>query len=273
MSQMPPRPRKPPPSAPTLRPREALALLDNLLRRGKEIEQDSSLQHDAFSLWHSEVSNVLARALGPESPEVESFAAHASYGGPLLFYTPQHELQQARCRAMVNALVALQGCMRIIRAHEPQEEQGHRESHVPTVFLVHGHDIATLREVQACLNSEFRGKLKVVVLMDEPNRGSEQLFLKLYRHASESDAAVVVYTADDEANSKADPVRREARPRPNVHIELGFFLGRVGPERTFILRDVSATLPSDVLGGMVIPLDGQWKHELTRDLRHWLDSR
>lgn len=153
------------------------------------------------------------------------------------------------------------------------DEDDDNDDKVPTAFLVHGHDTQTMREVQALLQNHFRDELVPKVLMDEPNLGCEQLYAKLDRTASESDIAVIVFTADDEAYSKATPVEREGRARPNVLIELGFFLARVGTQRTFILRDPNAKIPSDVLGGMVISLTGQWMYELTRDIREYLDQR
>jgi predicted nucleotide-binding protein/predicted ester cyclase len=63
----------------------------------------------------------------------------------------------------------------------------------------------------------------------------------------QSDFAIAVLTADDTTTKRGQtyPV-----PRDNVIFELGFFMGRLGIERTFMVysRDAPPTLPSDLQG-------------------------
>jgi hypothetical protein len=61
------------------------------------------------------------------------------------------------------------------------------------------------------------------------------------------DFAVLVVTADDLATSRG---ASRAVPRDNVVFEAGLFMGRLGPERTFVLYDAAAQpkLPSDLAG-------------------------
>lgn len=139
------------------------------------------------------------------------------------------------------------------------------------VFLVHGHEHVVLRDVQALLAGEFRDVVEVVVLMDEPSRGNESLYDKFQRHADEGDYAVVLLTADDVGAARREGAQR-ARARQNAVMELGYFLRGVGRERVFILIEGGVEEPSDIRGGMVISLDGQWKHELCRDLRAALEE-
>jgi predicted nucleotide-binding protein len=65
--------------------------------------------------------------------------------------------------------------------------------------------------------------------------------------ANQSDFAIVVLTADDLTTKRGQtyPV-----PRDNVLFELGFFMGRLGVERTYMVisRDTPPTLPSDLAG-------------------------
>ena len=155
---------------------------------------------------------------------------------------------------------------------DEDEDEDDYDVEIPRLFLVHGHDLETLRTVQVFLLQEFEGQLRVVVLMDQPNQGSETLSSKLLRHTSACDLAVILYTPDDEAHSKRDPSRVEGRARPNVNIEFGIFLGQFGPKRTWLLHKRGATLPSDVAGCLRISLDGDWRWELSRDLRHFLEE-
>jgi predicted nucleotide-binding protein len=65
--------------------------------------------------------------------------------------------------------------------------------------------------------------------------------------ADQSDFAIVVLTADDLTTKRGQthPV-----PRDNVLFELGFFMGRLGVDRTYMVssRDNPPTLPSDLAG-------------------------
>jgi steroid delta-isomerase-like uncharacterized protein len=65
--------------------------------------------------------------------------------------------------------------------------------------------------------------------------------------AGQSDFAIAVLTADDMTTKRGQTY---AVPRDNVIFELGFFMGRLGIERTFMVysRDNPATLPSDLQG-------------------------
>jgi predicted nucleotide-binding protein len=65
--------------------------------------------------------------------------------------------------------------------------------------------------------------------------------------ADRSDFAVVVLTADDVTMKRG---REYPTPRDNVLFELGFFMGRLGVERTFMVysRDEPPSLPTDLAG-------------------------
>lgn len=76
---------------------------------------------------------------------------------------------------------------------------------------------------------------------------SEGTLATLDEVADASDFAIVVLTADDMTTTRG---RTSAVPRDNVIFELGFFMGRLGRERTFMVysRDNSPALPSDLAG-------------------------
>lgn len=65
--------------------------------------------------------------------------------------------------------------------------------------------------------------------------------------ANQSDFAIAVLTADDLITKRG---QTHAAPRDNVIFELGFFMGRLGIDRTFMVysRDNPPALPSDLQG-------------------------
>lgn len=76
---------------------------------------------------------------------------------------------------------------------------------------------------------------------------SQGTLAALQEAAETSDFAILVLTADDVTTRRGQTY---LTARDNVIFELGFFMGHLGPERTFIVysRDNSPTLPSDLAG-------------------------
>ncbi|MEL7433910.1 MAG: TIR domain-containing protein, partial [Chloroflexota bacterium] len=65
----------------------------------------------------------------------------------------------------------------------------------------------------------------------------------------------------------------KTRARQNVILELGFFIGRLGRERVFVLhkRDDNFELPSDIFGVLYTPYDGDaggWQFQLVKELKN-----
>jgi len=69
----------------------------------------------------------------------------------------------------------------------------------------------------------------------------------LMRALDEYDFAIIILSPDDMIESRN---KNYASPRDNVLFELGLFMGRLGPSRTFIVHEkgVDLKLPSDLAG-------------------------
>jgi predicted nucleotide-binding protein len=78
--------------------------------------------------------------------------------------------------------------------------------------------------------------------------------------------AIVLLTPDDVGGSK-DGIQ-SPRPRQNVILELGYFIGRLGRSRVSALRVGDLELPSDILGIVWTPFDAAagWKLGLAKEL-------
>lgn len=111
------------------------------------------------------------------------------------------------------------------------------------VFLIHGHDEAKWRELKDLLEDQFN--LKAVVLAQEPG-GSRPIIQKFQDNAAECNYAIALMTPDDFVRKKDGSY---VQARPNVLFELGWFYGRLGPQRVCILKKAGTQLPSD-LGGV-----------------------
>ena len=130
--------------------------------------------------------------------------------------------------------------------------------------MVHGRDDGTRNTVARFL--ETLG-LEVVILQETPNEG--KTIIEKFEDHSEVGFAIVLCTPDDIGALASDPDNRRVRPRQNVVLELGFFLGRLGRNRVCALLQGDMEMPSDYGGVLFVPLDNTegWKLTLARELR------
>src|ERR1700730_10125831 len=117
----------------------------------------------------------------------------------------------------------------------------HREN----VFIMHGRNEAKWRELKDIVKSKFR--LNPIVLMEEPEVGSETVIEKFERYAETCSYAIALFTPDDEVTSGGETY---LQARPNVIYELGWFCGRLGRSGVMLLLQNGTSLFSD-FGGII----------------------
>jgi len=124
------------------------------------------------------------------------------------------------------------------------------QSECARVFIIHGHDRTAALELQRLV--EKKTDLDVV-LMDQQPHGGRTLVEKFEQEAADCGYAIAVFTPDDVV-AKDD--EEYAQMRPNVVFELGWFVGRIGRERTCILYKEPTEVPSDLQGIGYYPFHG-----------------
>jgi predicted nucleotide-binding protein len=131
------------------------------------------------------------------------------------------------------------------------------------VFVVHGHDGAPKAEVARFI--EKLG-LEAIILHERPNKG-RPLITKFREEAAGVGFAVVLMTPDDLGKAEK-AVDLNLRARQNVVFELGFFIGKLGPENVAALVKGDIELPSDFDGVVYISLDKEdWQAKLGGELQ------
>ena len=186
-------------------------------------------------------------------------------------FAPGMPLKEADLDALAQANVA-----KVRGAETPPPETAAAPD---SVFIVHGHDLALLGEVEGYI-SELG--IKPIVLTQISN-GQQSLLQKFLTWSREVRFAVVLISADDRAASRRqfDPPQGvgeralQFRARQNVILELGFFYGYLGWEHVFVLYKSPDEIfpnferPSD-LDGVVfdeVEATGRWKSVLAERLR------
>lgn len=133
------------------------------------------------------------------------------------------------------------------------------------VFVVHGHN----NEIKECVARVVtKLKLNPIILHENPNSGNT-IIEKFEEFASKASFAIIILSDDDtgKSNSETD---YNSRARQNVILEMGYFMGKLGRNRVFILKNGNIEEPSDVIGIVYNNYDsceGVWRNSLVREMK------
>jgi predicted nucleotide-binding protein len=231
------------------------------------------------------VEETLASVFGHNTIEYKRYRAAADLdNGPVVMrsdwgshghYDDRHEAQKYVTEGIQRSILLLGQAVRgleeeigdrreeVVAAATPMAAEVAPALDLSKVFVVHGHDGAPKAEV-----ARFIEKLgfEAVILHERPNKG-RALITKFREEAAGVGFAVVLMTPDDlgKAEKAAD---LNQRARQYVVFELGFFIGKLGPERVTALVKGDIELPSDFDGVVYISLDKEdWQTKLGGELQ------
>ncbi|QPW49744.1 nucleotide-binding protein [Bacillus thuringiensis] len=137
------------------------------------------------------------------------------------------------------------------------------------VFIVHGHDEAMKLHVKDTLT---RLNLEPIILHEQLDQG-DTVIEKFEREAKNVSFAIILLSPDDRGKAVNDDIYRP-RARQNVILELGYFTGKLGRNRTFnLVKNPSPQerieQPNDISGVIYHEFDsaGGWKLKLSQSLK------
>jgi len=115
------------------------------------------------------------------------------------------------------------------------------------VFIVHGHDDDTKEELRQYVTGNLGWEAKILGEVERQNGTWIELFEREARQAS---LAWVLLTPDEWGCPLRPDLNPGRRPRPNVLLECGYFLGAFGrfSRRVLLFRKGNVELPSDLDG-------------------------
>lgn len=147
----------------------------------------------------------------------------------------------------------------------PKDDKSDHEGKEKKVFIVHGHDVQTLRTLTKFV--EYDLKLNPLILSELPPRG-RYLMEKIEDYLSESGFVIVLLTPDDVGFPRRKLDEEGYRARQNVILEYGLSRGKLGRENVCLLYKGDVEIPTDILGVNYIEMDrkGKWKRMLVQDL-------
>ena len=254
---------------PTIPPEIALKRLQRLFEQIPEI-RSSGHGSAALKTWEKNIKIVLAELYGESSLVFKEFDGIWFDPGQYYQGQPESDFVRAFSSGIDQAAGFLESRIGDLREVVEPANAGTRAPSVTPdpdgrrIFVVHGHAHGHKETV-----ARFLAKLDLepIILHEQADQG-KTLIEKFEVYAAGVQCAVVILTADDIASSKANPEQKELRARQNVILELGFFVGKLGRERTFALVEKGVTLPSDIHGVVYIPLDNEeWRLRLVKELK------
>lgn len=100
----------------------------------------------------------------------------------------------------------------------------------------------------------FKYDYECFLWTDDIFKYNDNFLETLMKEASLFDFGFMVFTQDDYINSREVSTRTA---RDNVIFEYGLFLGRIGREKAYVIKDKEVKLPSDLLGISIANFDSK----------------
>ncbi len=135
------------------------------------------------------------------------------------------------------------------------------------VFISYGQD----EETKATVAKFVENLGLTVTVLDEQPSNELTVIENLEKYANDTGFAIALLTPDDVGALK-DEADRQLNPRAhqNVIFELGYFIGKLNPNRVCLLYKEGVELPSGIHDVVYVPMDSGdgWKLKLSQGMRN-----
>ncbi|HVF41932.1 MAG TPA: TIR domain-containing protein [Pyrinomonadaceae bacterium] len=149
-----------------------------------------------------------------------------------------------------------------------------RRKRKPTIFIVHGHDVAAKESLRNYLQNVLQLG-EPIVLQELPSRG-RSVIEKFEAESKKADLVFVILTPDDRAfRASSDGDSARPRARQNVIFEMGYFFAKLQRTsgRVILLHRGEVELPSDIYGVDSIDISNGVEaagEAIRREVAEWL---
>lgn len=231
----------------------------------------------AFKEWHRDTRTSLAGLFDDDFNLVQEFnnilylmppmpfnpSAHlgASIRGRKQEYITMLDTAESLLRSMIGYVDEYWDDEDTSDLHDHKNNPARPDS--SKVFLVHGKDTGTRDTVARFLETELG--LIPIILDEQANRGLT--IIQKFQQYSQVGFAVVLLTPDDVGSLRGEENNLRPRARQNVILELGYFISHLGLENVCDLKSGGLEIPSNYAGVLYIEFDGNWKFELSKELK------
>jgi predicted nucleotide-binding protein len=260
---------EPPRGDPNIPPSKGIELIKRQIEAGNAL-LNQSLDSATYSSWENTTKIYLEKAFGNNHPNATKLVEYGKFGSFPVNAPPQWWANW-RAKNLQGQLTLLDGFIDVLKTEAELAEPRAAAAIDPErttsrkIFLVHGHETGLQQTIARFLE---RLALEVVILDEQPSQG-RTIFQKFSDH-SDVGFAVVLLTGDDIGGKKdTPPADLSPRARQNVILELGYFLGKLGPARVCALYQSGVEIPSDIAGVVYVSLEGSvdWRLKLASEIK------
>ena len=134
------------------------------------------------------------------------------------------------------------------------------------VFISHGHD----KEAKMIVAQFVENLGLTVTVLDEPPNSGLTVIENLEKYADDTGFAIALLTPDDVGALKDEADRQlNPRARQNVLLELGYFIGKLNPNRVCLLYKEGVELPSGIRDVTYVPMDrnNDWQLKIKQGMQ------
>lgn len=218
---------------------------------------------EEFTSWRTKVERLLEKIYGSDSKEAKKFR-NTLFWSPV--YIGSMDADQMNIDACHNALESTRAIFNVYieeleenlqDSDQPAEFEEEEMAHnFDKVFIVHGHDEELKQRVARLLEKQ---NIEAIILNEKPSKGMT-IIEKIEAYSEGVDAAICLFTPDDEMKDGSK------RARENVVLETGYFIGKIGREKTIVIAAEGVMNLSD-LKGIVYVSDKNWELDVLKELR------
>lgn len=137
------------------------------------------------------------------------------------------------------------------------------EINMSQVFIVHGHDDLTKITVESFIKDLG---FEPIILHKQASSG--KTIIEKIEAYSNVGFGIVLYTPCDVGSKQMEELNLKPRARQNVVFEHGYLIGKIGRENVCAIVKDDVETPNDISGVVYIPLNGEWKLDLAKELRN-----
>lgn len=231
-----------------------MSRLEKFVQEAKEFAQrDITADNPDFVAWNNSLIRFSEKNYGVNSTTTLNFK-NRYYS--LSIYTPGTPVSSF-INVYKNKMAITVKELELLLEEENEENKINSSK---KVFIVHGRNNDKKYEVSGFL---YEQGLEPIILHEQVNNG--QTIIEKIEKNSDVACAIILLTPDDEGRLKDSNSPLKTRARQNVIFEAGYFMGKLGRNRTIILSGVEDTM-SDIDGIVYLNINN-YKADLLKELK------
>lgn len=235
--------------------------LEKFVQEAREFEKKNiTASNPDFIAWNNSLIRFLEKKYGENSTTTLNFKDRTYSLSAFAIGTPEKNFIEVFKRDMAITTKELEKLLEEALEEDDDKIENKHNVSSKKVFIVHGRDDSKKYEISGFL---YEQGLEPIILHEQVNNG--QTIIEKIEKNSDVACAIILLTPDDEGRLRDSDSSLKTRARQNVIFEAGFFMGKLGRNRTIMLSGVEEKM-SDIDGIVYIDINN-YKSALLKELK------